>query len=64
MAQVQQSLQGYEGVFTVEEFVHSWSQRSIIARIEGTDDELKNEVLVLGAHLVSLAFEWSYISNA
>jgi leucyl aminopeptidase len=41
----------YPGVATVQEFTHpSWPQKSIIARLEGSDPTLKSEVVIVGAH--------------
>jgi leucyl aminopeptidase len=55
-AQIQESIESsaYPGVATVTPFSHSWAQDSVIARIEGSDPELKAEVVVLGAHLDSI----------
>jgi leucyl aminopeptidase len=46
----------YAGKVTAEEFSHSWRQPSIIARIEGSDPALKEEIVVIGAHLDSVSF--------
>jgi len=46
---------GYKGVAHVEAYEHSqWIQPSIIAKIEGSDPTLKEEVVILGAHLDSI----------
>ncbi|PAV20734.1 peptidase [Pyrrhoderma noxium] len=42
---------------TVSEFSHSWSQNSIIVKIEGTDSE---EVVIVGAHQDS-AHTWPFL---
>jgi len=39
---------------TIQAFGHSWLQSSVIARIEGADPLLKDEIVVLGAHQDSL----------
>jgi len=39
---------------TIQAFGHSWLQNSVIARIEGADPQLKDEIIVLGAHQDSL----------
>ncbi|KAG1472292.1 hypothetical protein G6F56_001628 [Rhizopus delemar] len=39
---------------SVSQFDHPWGQFSIIARIEGSDAKLKNELVVLGAHQDSI----------
>ncbi|OXA65091.1 probable leucine aminopeptidase 1 [Folsomia candida] len=44
----------YGGKVTVEKFTHSWPQSSIIARIEGADPVLKEEVVIFGAHFDSI----------
>lgn len=55
LSQVQDSLKGYTAsASSVEEFEHGWPQKSIIARIEGSDPDLKSEVIVLGAHQDSI----------
>jgi len=41
--------EGAEGI-TVKEFEHSWDQFSIIARFEGSNPDLKNELVIVGAH--------------
>ncbi|KAH8548687.1 hypothetical protein BGW37DRAFT_523171 [Umbelopsis sp. PMI_123] len=41
--------EGVEGV-SIKEFEHSWDQFSIIARIEGSNPELENELVIVGAH--------------
>ncbi|XP_035702351.1 probable leucine aminopeptidase 1 [Folsomia candida] len=43
----------YGGNVTVGKFTHRWLQSSIIARIEGADPKLKEEVVIFGAHLDS-----------
>jgi len=54
LAQVQDAAQGYSnnGTIVVKEYTHTWQpwQSSIIARIEGSDPELRSQVVVLGAH--------------
>lgn len=52
LTQVEESLKDYDGEASVKEFKHEWPQSSVVARIEGTDPELKDEVLILGAHQV------------
>jgi len=47
---------GYEGEARAELFQHSWKQPSVIARIQGSDPTLKNEIVILGAHLDSVSF--------
>ncbi|KAI9279107.1 hypothetical protein BY458DRAFT_488077 [Sporodiniella umbellata] len=39
---------------TVTPFDHSWGQSSIIARIEGSNAALKDEIVILGAHQDSI----------
>ncbi|EIE81479.1 hypothetical protein G6F46_003175 [Rhizopus delemar] len=39
---------------SVNQFDHSWGQFSIIARIEGSDASLKNELVIIGAHQDSI----------
>ncbi|ODM98735.1 Leucine aminopeptidase 1, partial [Orchesella cincta] len=50
LQQVQDSLSGYAGVSSVEEFEHTFPQNSVIARLEGADPSLKSQVVILGAH--------------
>jgi leucyl aminopeptidase len=40
---------GYQGVATVSQYTHSWAQKSVIARIQGTNGNPK-QIIVLGAH--------------
>lgn len=47
----------YAGEVHAQAFEHSkWIQPSIVARIEGSDPNMKDEVIILGAHLDSLNF--------
>lgn len=50
LAQVQAAAQGYAGTAEVEEFTHIFQQSSIIARIVGSDPQLRSQVVILGAH--------------
>lgn len=63
LTQVYQSFKGYVGNFTVLEFKHEWSQKTIIAKIAGNDDSLKKEVIIVGAHLVSILMTMKYLSK-
>ncbi|CAO3620766.1 unnamed protein product [Cunninghamella echinulata] len=47
--QVQQIADNLEHV-TVKQFTHNWIQKSIIARFEGSDSSLSNQVVIVGAH--------------
>ena len=40
-------------------FNHSWAQPSVIARLEGSDASVKDQVVILGAHLDSIA-RWGF----
>jgi len=42
------------GPVSARAFDHTWPQTSVIARIEGSDPELKSQVVVLGAHADSV----------
>jgi len=45
----------YQGNAVVSSVSHpSWPQKSIIARIVGSDEILRNEIVILGAHLDSI----------
>ncbi|CAG8576015.1 9254_t:CDS:2 [Funneliformis caledonium] len=39
---------------SVRKFTHSWAQKSIIARFEGSDPEKQNQVVIVGAHQDSI----------
>lgn len=52
---VEKVIQSYLGNSTVFEVDHGFRQNSIIARLEGADPTLKNEVVVLGAHFDSIS---------
>jgi len=52
-SQVQASLADYRGSSSVREVDQSWRQKSIVARIEGSN--LKNEIVIIGGHEDSLA---------
>ncbi|KAI9295297.1 Zn-dependent exopeptidase [Neoconidiobolus thromboides FSU 785] len=56
LSQIKQSITttGYTGPITVENFSHSFLQKSIIVRITGSDATLKDEIVVIGAHLDSI----------
>lgn len=55
LSQVKASTADYPGSISVTEFEHSdWLQNSIIARVEGADPSLREEVVILGAHQDSL----------
>ncbi|KAI9292222.1 Zn-dependent exopeptidase [Neoconidiobolus thromboides FSU 785] len=56
LSQIKESITstGYTGPITVENFSHSFLQKSIIVRITGSDATLKNEIVVVGAHLDSI----------
>jgi len=40
----------FDAAISVRQFAHKWSQKSIIARFEGTDPDKDNEVVIVGAH--------------
>lgn len=54
LTQVQESLENYAGNAIVQEVEQGWAQKSLVARLEGTDATLKDEVVVIGAHLDSV----------
>lgn len=62
LQQIQDSLQGYSGIATVQEFKHPWLQSSIIARFEGSDSTLKSELVILGAHQDSINLQGAFLS--
>lgn len=39
---------------TVEKFANPWRQNSVIARIQGSDSGLKDEIIIFGAHMDSI----------
>ncbi|KAI7900448.1 uncharacterized protein BX663DRAFT_544900 [Cokeromyces recurvatus] len=47
--QIRDVAEGFDHV-SVKEFEHSWNQFSIVARFEGSNKELQNEVVIVGAH--------------
>jgi len=53
------SIRGYSGNAVVFEVDHGYWQKSIVARLEGADPTLKNEVVVIGAHLDSVNIQGS-----
>jgi leucyl aminopeptidase len=53
-SQVQESVRNYAGNAAVQEIDHGWRQKSIVARLEGADANLKTEVVIIGAHLDSV----------
>ncbi|OXA59073.1 probable leucine aminopeptidase 1 [Folsomia candida] len=56
LAQVSDSIANtnYNGTAVANSFLHSWPQNSVIARIEGSDPELRQEVIIFGAHMDSI----------
>lgn len=48
------SSSNYTGKVTVETFSHTFIQKSIIAKIEGSDLDLKSEIVLVGSHLDSI----------
>lgn len=51
---VQEALSSYRGQSQVEEVDHDYPQKSVVARLLGNDPTLRNEVVILGAHLDSI----------
>ncbi|KAI8067469.1 hypothetical protein BC940DRAFT_300820 [Gongronella butleri] len=49
---------------TVKKFAHSWEQFSIIARFEGSDESLENEVVIVGAHQDSVNMWLPYVGRS
>jgi len=51
LGEVQQAIasSGYKGAATVRQYEHTWAQKSVIARIEGSSGNPK-QIIVLGAH--------------
>ncbi|CAO0802828.1 unnamed protein product [Mucor circinelloides] len=47
--QIRDVAEGFDHV-SVKEFEHSWDQFSIIARFEGSNKDLENELVIVGAH--------------
>ncbi|KAI8372365.1 hypothetical protein EDC96DRAFT_458928 [Choanephora cucurbitarum] len=47
--QIRDVADGFDHV-SVKEFEHSWDQFSIIARFEGSNKDLKDELVIVGAH--------------
>jgi len=54
LQQANLSLSNYPGNASVMEFNHYWPQNSIIARLEGSDPNLKDELVIIGAHQDSI----------
>jgi len=55
LEQVRAALLGYSGPSEVIDWSHTgWAQNSIVVRLEGADPVLKNEVVIVGAHLDSI----------
>lgn len=52
--EVESSVQGYAGDASVFEVDHGYLQKSIVARLVGSDPSLRDEVVVIGAHLDSV----------
>ncbi|KAI8884580.1 Zn-dependent exopeptidase [Backusella circina FSU 941] len=48
--QIEKVASSGDGHVSVKQFKHSWDQFSIIARFEGSNEELKDEVVIVGAH--------------
>ncbi|KAG1145467.1 hypothetical protein G6F37_005061 [Rhizopus arrhizus] len=47
--QIREIASGYDHV-SVDEFEHNWDQFSIVARFEGSNQDLENELVIVGAH--------------
>ncbi|EIE75733.1 hypothetical protein G6F46_005995 [Rhizopus delemar] len=47
--QIREIASGYDHV-SVDEFEHNWDQFSIVARFEGSNQELEDELVIVGAH--------------
>jgi len=54
LSQVQATLQGFSGNYSLREVDHGYLQHSIVARLDGSDASLRSEVVILGAHQDSL----------
>jgi len=52
--EVNATVANYSGKVVVREVDHGYRQRSIVARLEGTDTALVHETVILGAHLDSV----------
>ncbi|KAI8079738.1 uncharacterized protein BX664DRAFT_341357 [Halteromyces radiatus] len=49
---------------SVKEFKHSWDQFSIVARFEGSDQDLKDELVIVGAHQDSVNLWLPYFGRS
>lgn len=47
-------LTAYKGGSSVTEVEHGYLQKSIVVRLEGNDTQLKEEVVIIGAHMDSV----------
>ncbi|ODM92510.1 putative leucine aminopeptidase 1 [Orchesella cincta] len=54
LSEIESSVQGYAGSASVVEVDHGYLQKSIVARFEGADPTLRDEVVIIGAHLDSV----------
>lgn len=54
LSEVRASVANYAGQAEVSEVDHGYLQKSIVARLVGSDPTLKSEIVVLGAHLDSV----------
>ncbi|KAG1211628.1 hypothetical protein G6F35_010466 [Rhizopus arrhizus] len=61
--QIREIASGYDHV-SVDEFEHNWDQFSIVARFEGSNQDLENELVIVGAHQDSVNSWFPYFGRS
>lgn len=54
LSEIQSVLNSYSCAKEVEEVDHGWAQKSIVVRLIGSNPTVKDELVILGAHLDSV----------
>ncbi len=60
---IQATLKGYDSLIRYDEEHGNNTARNVLAKIEGTDPELKNQYILAGAHLDHVGVQNGYIRN-
>ncbi len=60
---VQVALKGYDEMLRIDEKLGNDSARNVLAKLEGSDPALKNQIILMGAHLDHVGVRNGYVYN-
>ena len=60
---VQVALKGYDEMLRIDEKLGNDSARNVLAKLEGSDPNLKNQIILIGAHLDHVGVRNGYVYN-